>query len=282
MKRPGPQPPYFPQDPTNDSAISADSSGLCLCMLASGSKGNSIYISSGQTAILFDAGLSGKEIERRMKLRGLLPQQLDAIVVSHEHSDHIQGVGVLARRFGLPVYIAPETHDAAQSHLGTIQALHPFECGTAFAVNDLRIRPFSVSHDAAAPAGFTIENGGGKIGLATDLGIATAMVRHHLRDCDLLVLEANHDPCLLETGPYPWPVKQRVKGRTGHLSNESAKALLMDLLHDRLAHVVLAHISESNNTPEQALQVVTEQVGRHPVQFSIACQDRCGEIISLP
>ncbi len=282
MTHPGSHPSNLSQTPPAESPICADGNGLSLCMLASGSKGNSIYISSGQTAILFDAGLSGKEIERRMKCRGLRPQELDAIVVSHEHGDHIQGVGIMARRFGLPVYIAPETLEAAHSHLGQIQPVHGFACGTAFSINDLSIRPFSVSHDAAAPAGFTIENHAGKIGLATDLGIATAMVKHHLQDCSLLVLEANHDPHLLETGPYPWPVKQRVKSRTGHLSNESARALLMELLHDRLAHVVLAHISETNNTPEQALQVVTGQLGRHPVQFSIACQDRCGDLISLP
>ena len=252
-----------------------------LCMLASGSRGNSIYISSGNTSVLFDAGLSGIEIERRMKQRGLDPQKLDAIVVSHEHQDHIHGVGVLARRFGIPVHIAPETLDAAKTVIGTIGTIHPFECGRAFRINDLEIHPFSVSHDAASPAGFTIRTGACKIAIATDLGIATGMVRQHLRDCTHLVLEANHDPVMLEQGPYPWPTKQRIKGRNGHLSNESAKELLMDIIHERLEHVILAHISGTNNTPEKALGVVAERCGRYPAKFSVAFQDACGETIQF-
>jgi phosphoribosyl 1,2-cyclic phosphodiesterase len=251
-----------------------------LCMLASGSRGNSIYVSSGKTSVLFDAGLSGIEIERRMKQRGLDPASLDAIVVSHEHVDHIQGVGVLARRFNLPVHAARETIRAATS-IGAIKTINHFVCGTPFLINDLEIHPFSVSHDAASPAGFTIRTCCCKIAIATDLGIATAMVRQHLKDCTHLVLEANHDPVMLEQGPYPWPVKQRVKGRTGHLSNESAKELLMDILHEKLEHVILAHISQTNNTPEKALSVVAERCSRHPVKFSVAFQDACGETIEF-
>lgn len=249
----------------------------CLCVLSSGSKGNSIYISSGNTAVLFDAGLSGVEIERRMRSQGLEPKDLDAIVVSHEHGDHIRGVGVLARRFGLPLHIAPETAKAGNRAIGSVKTVKPFECGIPFLINDLEIHPFSVSHDAASPVGFTIRTCCCKIAIATDLGIATGMVRQHLKDCTHLILEANHDPYMLEHGPYPWPLKQRVKGRTGHLSNESAKELLMDILHDRLEHVILAHISETNNTPEKALSVVAERCGRHPAKFSTAFQDICGE-----
>lgn len=251
----------------------------CICTLASGSRGNSIYVSSGSTAVLFDAGLSGIEIERRMKQRGLDPQMLDAIVVSHEHGDHIRGVGVLARRFGLPVHIAPETLTAAQAAIGTVQTLCRFECGTPFQINDLEIHPFAVSHDAASPAGFTIRAGCAKIAIATDLGIAPGMVRQHLKDCTHLVLEANHDPVMLEKGPYPWSTKQRIKGRTGHLSNESARELLMEIIHEGLEQVILAHISETNNTYEKALSVVAEQCGRYPARFSVALQDVCGEAL---
>ncbi len=256
-------------------------SSPCLCVLASGSKGNSIYISSGTTSVLFDAGLSGVEIERRMASRGLDPENLDAIVVSHEHADHIRGVGVLARRYGLPVHIAPETTKAATASIGRLPAVIYFSCGRPFAVKDLDIHPFSVSHDAAAPAGFTIRTPSCKIAIATDLGIATGMVRQHLKDCTHLVLEANHDPVMLENGPYPWPLKQRVKGRTGHLSNESAGELLMDIVHDNLAHVVLAHISQQNNTPEMALSVVAARCGKHPVKLSAARQDICCDAIAL-
>lgn len=253
----------------------------CLCVLASGSRGNSIYMSSGKTAVLFDAGLSGIEIERRMASRGLDPRKLDAIVVSHEHSDHIQGVGVLARRFDLPVHIAPASLASAKPSIGVIKHVRYFECGTPFFIKDLAIHPFSVSHDAASPAGFTIRACGCKIALATDMGIATGMVRQHLRDCTHIVLEANHDPFMLEQGPYPWSVKQRVKGRTGHLSNESAQELLMDILHDKLEHVILAHISQNNNTPEKALSVVAGKCRAHPVRFSLALQHACSEPIPL-
>ena len=254
---------------------------LSVCVLASGSKGNSIYVACGKTAILFDAGLSGIELERRMQYRGLSPKTLAAIVVSHEHADHIQGVGVLSRRYDIPVYSTAGTIETAAPQLGRIDAHHPFECGRPFSIQGLTIHPFSVSHDACDPAGFTIGANGGKIGIATDLGIATAMVREHLKDCTLLVLEANHDMAMLEQGPYPWSLKQRIKSRSGHLCNESAKALLMEVLHDRLAHVVLAHLSETNNTPEKALSVVTERMDRHPVRFSVALQETCGELIHI-
>lgn len=254
---------------------------LSLCVLASGSKGNSIYIQYGETAILFDAGLSGVEIERRMQHRRLSPKTLSAIVVSHEHADHVQGVGVLSRRYDIPVYSTAGTFDTVASQLGRIGVHHPFECGRPFSIKGLAIHPFSVSHDACDPAGFTIRANGKKIGIATDLGIATAMVREHLKSCDALILEANHDIPMLEQGPYPWPLKQRIKSRSGHLCNESAKALLMDVLHDQLAHVVLAHLSETNNTPEKALSVVTQRLDRHPVCFSVARQDACGKLIFI-
>jgi len=252
-----------------------------ICMLASGSRGNSIYVSDGETSVLVDAGLSGIEIERRMKSRNLNIKNIDAIIVSHEHSDHIQGVGVLARRYNLPVYISPATHTTAESQLGTIQQINNFSCGSEFNIKGLTIRPFSISHDASDPAGFTLGSNGQKIGIATDLGIATAMVKEHLRNCCCLIIEANHDVPMLEEGPYPWPVKQRVKGRTGHLSNESSRELLMDVIHDQMTHVILAHLSETNNTPEKALQVVTERLGNTHLNVSVAAQSTASPLIEL-
>jgi phosphoribosyl 1,2-cyclic phosphodiesterase len=255
-------------------------SNLSVCVLASGSKGNAVYVSDGACSILVDAGLSGKAIELRMKERGLAPESLNAIVVSHEHSDHIQGVGVLSRRYRLPVYIAPGTL-AAAPQVGRLHKTHHFECGRDFAIGDIRIHPFSLSHDAADPAGFTFQLNGAKVGIATDLGVATAMVKEHLKACTLLVLEANHDPDMLINGPYPWPLKQRIKGRSGHLSNQESRILLGELQHENLTHVVLAHLSETNNTPEAAYQSVASVLTKCTPRLSVALQDQCGELIHL-
>lgn len=254
---------------------------LSVCMLASGSKGNAIYISDGLTSILVDAGLSGIEIERRLQSKGLCPEDLDAIIVSHEHNDHIQGVGILSRRFDLPVYINRKTIKAASSYIGNVQNIVNFETGSAFAINNLKIHPFSISHDAEDPAGFTICLNNTKIGIATDLGIATAMVKEHLKGCNLLILEANHDPDMLQNGPYPWPLKQRIKDRTGHLSNEESKNLLHEVQHDGLKHIILAHMSETNNTPEKALNVVGQALTHSRTLITVASQDVSGDLIRI-
>ncbi len=264
----------------SNSAAPQDS-GICLCMLASGSKGNSVYVSDGRTAILVDAGLSGIEIERRMKSRDLNPESLDAILVSHEHDDHIRGVGVLSRRYGLPVYISAKTCEAASPQLKNLKKTVAFNCGASFKINTLNIHPFSISHDAADPAGFTISLNQKKIGIATDLGIATAMVRHHLQACDLLILEANHDPEMLISGPYPWHLKQRVNGRTGHLSNRDSRILLEEIQHQQLQHVILAHLSETNNTPEKALAEICRAINPLHTQLTVSSQDICSQFVLL-
>ncbi len=263
-----------------DSGNRTSTGELSVCVLASGSKGNAIYISDGACSILVDAGLSGKAIELRMRERDLDPTTLTAVLVTHEHSDHIQGVGVLSRRYNLPVYIARNTLKAAPQ-LGKLHEVNHFECGQGFSIGKLSIHPFSTSHDAADPAGFTFQQNGTKIGVATDLGIATAMVKEHLKACALLVLEANHDPDMLINGPYPWPLKQRIKGRSGHLSNQDSRVLLNEIQHDQLKHVVLAHLSETNNTPETAYQTVGEGITKCRAHLSVALQERCGELIRL-
>ncbi|MGB5984826.1 MAG: MBL fold metallo-hydrolase, partial [Desulfobacterales bacterium] len=245
--------------------------GFSVCLLASGSKGNAIFISDGHTSILLDAGLSGKAIEARLAQRGLQAANLDAIVVSHEHSDHIRGVGVLSRRHGLPVYISPATRQAAPQ-LGRLHQHHLFEVGTPFEIQTLCIHPFATSHDAADPAGFTIAHNGLKVGIATDLGIATAMVKERLKAVDLLILEANHDLRMLHDGPYPWPLKQRIKGRNGHLSNEDSRDLLADLIHAKLRHVVLAHLSETNNHPHLARKIVGPLLERGKIPLTVSVQ----------
>jgi len=258
-----------------------ETASLTISLLASGSRGNAIYISDGRTAVLVDAGLSGVEIERRLKHRQLNACDLDAIVVSHEHADHIKGVGVLARRLDLPVYLSAPTRKAAESFLGRVPEIRSFCCGRPFTINGLAFSPFSTSHDADDPAGFTITHAGIKIGIATDLGQATAVVRTYLKHCRLLVLEANHDPEMLLNGPYPWPLKQRIKSRLGHLSNREAGELLKSLLHDRLEKIVLAHLSESNNTPDRALNTVGLSLTRRRIPIAVATQDRGSDVFRL-
>jgi len=253
---------------------------LSVCTLASGSKGNATYISDGDTSILIDAGLSGVELQRRLDSRDLSPEHLDAIIVTHEHSDHIRGVGILSRRYKLPVYINRKTYQASPK-LGSLHETKSFECGKTFQISNLTIHPFSISHDAEDPVGFTIGQNGTTIAIATDLGIATSMVKEHLKHCALLILEANHDPQMLETGPYPWPLKQRIKGRTGHLSNTSSKILLEELQHKNLQHVILAHLSEINNTPQLAYDEVARALTRCSAKLYVADQRTSSPVIYL-
>jgi phosphoribosyl 1,2-cyclic phosphodiesterase len=255
---------------------------LSVCVLASGSKGNAIYVADGRTAILVDAGLSGVEITKRMHSAGLQMESLKAIVVSHEHSDHVRGVGVLARRYHLPVYITAATAAAATAQLGRIDDLKHFEIGRSFSIGGLAIHPFATTHDAQDSSGFTIARNGHKIGIATDLGMATGMVKEHLKACSLVVLEANHDPTMLLEGPYPWPLKQRIKSRNGHLSNQDSRDLLTEIKHSGLCHVILAHLSEINNTPEKARRAVLEALTDDDgFQLHVACQERCSDLLIL-
>lgn len=255
-------------------------SSFCVCPLASGSRGNTVLVSTPDTTILVDAGLSGVEIARRMAAVGQTPEQLSAIIITHEHTDHVKGAGVLGRRFNIPVYITPATHKACPN-LGKIPALTYFECGTRFQIQDLTVNPFSISHDASDPAGLTLTWQDCKIGIATDLGIATNLVRQHLAGCSLLYLESNHDPTMLINGAYPWYLKQRIKSRTGHLSNAEAGLLLSQLVHKDLKHVILAHLSEENNRPEQALAEVGRCLNGSHIALSVAGPDRPGEMVRL-
>ncbi len=258
-----------------------DTQGPAICVLASGSRGNATYLSDGHTRILLDSGLSGIQIERRLKLRGIRPGDLDAILVSHEHQDHIHGVGVLSRRFDLPVYITSKTAEASARRLGHLQDVTHFTCGTPFKINSLKIHPFSISHDAVDPAGFTFQLNGKKVGVATDLGVATNVVKSHLAECTVLILEANHDPDMLINGPYAWPLKQRIMSRSGHLSNQDTGRLLSELVHDRLQQVVLAHLSETNNTPEKALSTIQPAISNKKVPLLVASQSDCGALIYM-
>jgi len=276
-----------------------------MTVLASGSKGNSTIVSSSRTRILVDAGLSCRELLKRMQMADEDPAAIDALLITHEHQDHVQGLAVLARKLGVPVYFTQATHRAwmrwmmphkrmtyaawlalRQQDLAQRQAAAPatavaedaectddapgskqedpckdpcslpgveyFAAGTGFSIGDIAVTPFTIPHDAADPVGFVFEADGVRMAIATDLGYMPPNVKMAIRNCDVLMLESNHDLEMLRDGPYPWSVKQRVMSRVGHLSNEAASDFLEKNYDGNASYVVLAHLSECNNLPELA------------------------------
>jgi phosphoribosyl 1,2-cyclic phosphodiesterase len=225
---------------------------LRCAVLGSGSEGNSILVSENGTSILIDAGFSGKKLEQRMNLLGETLGDLSALIVTHEHMDHIRGAGIVARRYSKPLYATRGTLSGGKSILGRVAQPVTIIGGEAFDIGDLRVYPFDISHDASELTGFVIESSSGKVGICTDSGCVTLLMREKLKKCDALVLEMNHDPTMLLAGPYPWQLKQRIRSRLGHLSNDDAGAFLVDLWHRNLKHVFLAHLSKENNLPQLA------------------------------
>ncbi len=224
------------------------------CVLGSGSRGNCTYIEAGETRLLIDAGFSGKEIAARLALIGRKPEQLTAILVTHEHNDHVAGVGVLSRRFKLPVYANQGTHRAAEHRVGKLFALREFSTGQRFILGELEVHPFAISHDTADPVGFVVDSGNLRVGYCTDTGRVTKLMAHLLGKCQGLILEANHDPGMLQDGPYPFPLKQRVGSNMGHLANADAASFARRLDGGALRTLVLAHLSETNNHPDLVLK----------------------------
>ena len=227
-----------------------------ICLLASGSKGNSILVESGKTRLLIDAGLSARELRKRLDSVGIEAESLDALLITHEHGDHVRGLGPLVRQLELPVYLQTDLARKLPD-VGKPECVREFVDGEEFAINDLTIRPFAITHDCLAPVGFTLDGELGKVGVATDLGVVTRLVTECLQDCRALVLETNHDEELLRDGPYPWKLKQRVRSNHGHLSNNAAGNLLQSLLWSGLETVFLGHLSETNNRPDLAVEVVS-------------------------
>lgn len=245
-------------------------------LLGSGSKGNCTFIESGSTALLIDAGFSGKEINRRLGLIGRSLDDLSALLITHEHGDHINGAGVLSRQARLPVYANAGTHRAAEAKLNTLHQRAEFETGAVFRVEGLEIHPFRISHDTSDPVGFMISDGTASICCCTDTGKITSLIRHTARHCQALILEANYDPHLLANGPYPLPLKQRVRSSHGHLANGDAARFLAELSDSSLRNVVLAHLSSTNNLPELALARIQQEIGplKPPFSLHIALQER--------
>jgi phosphoribosyl 1,2-cyclic phosphodiesterase len=253
-------------------------------VLASGSKGNAILIHSARTRILLDAGLSAKEIGRRLDRTPVRAEQLDAIVISHEHTDHVRGIGVLSRRFDLPVYTTKGALENLPPQVGSLASVQIFHSGPSFRIGDIAIHPFAICHDASEPVGFVFEHEATRLGVCTDLGVATQLVRARLMGCQGLVVEANHDVERLLSGPYPWPLKQRIRSRYGHLSNEDAVELLEAIHHEALRFVLMAHLSETNNHPDlvlKSLAAMREQPKWRDISFSVGKQREPGEEMVL-
>lgn len=242
------------------------------CPLASGSKGNAIYFKSGQTQILIDAGLSARALQKRLAEIDVDLADIDAILVSHEHTDHIRGLNVLALKMGIPVLANNETAKGIYAALKECPQFKIFSTGETFEFGDMEIHPFSVQHDTPDPVAFTLRVDSLKVGICTDLGFATTLVKRELQECDYLYLEANHDPSMVHACARPQVYKHRVLGRCGHLSNEACGNLLDEVYHSNLKHVHLAHLSEECNSEEKALSTV-KNILKKEIKLSIAPQN---------
>jgi phosphoribosyl 1,2-cyclic phosphodiesterase len=266
--------------------------GVSVSVLASGSRGNSTVIETSQASILVDAGISCRETFKRLKLIGLDPRSLSAILITHEHSDHVNGLATLAKKLSVPVFMTGATHQAwARSlrddsgELPKVQKLEIFAAGRSFQIADVTVTAFTIPHDAADPVGFTFRAEGTKIAVATDLGYIPASICDHLRKCDVLIVESNHDLEMLRVGPYPWSVKQRVMSRVGHLSNESLAQFFARDYDRGASYIVLAHLSEQNNHPEVARKTAEDALGPQRTllenRIMLAAQDAPTESIRL-
>ncbi len=239
-----------------------------ICSLSSGSSGNCIFVSSGLTKILVDAGVSGVKIEQELRTIGENIDAIDAMLITHEHIDHIKSIGVLARKHAISIYGTKGTIDAALygSHpIGKVNSelFNYIIPNSPFMIGDVLVSPFSVSHDAADPVAYCFEANGKKIGTATDLGLYDEYIIDNLKNSNVLYLESNHDVHMLEAGTYPYALKQRIKGDKGHLSNDSCAELLVRLCNESdtcIKHVILAHLSEENNFPELAYETVNSEI----------------------
>lgn len=253
-------------------------------VLASGSKGNSCYIQTERARILIDAGLSCREIERRLGLVGVEANSLDALILTHEHGDHMKGAGPLARRFSLPVYSSRKTFEKGLKALGHIERPVVIQTGQTLTINDLMVETFTKCHDAADPFGVVVSCNGTRIGLATDLGRSTRLVEDRLKKCQALIVEFNHDQQMLDEGPYPLYLKRRIKGQEGHLSNQQGADLLGAVSHGDLRHVVLAHLSEINNDKGKAREIAEEVLdtcGLGEVNICLSLQEEALAMIEL-
>jgi phosphoribosyl 1,2-cyclic phosphodiesterase len=257
------------------------------CVLASGSSGNSAFVATSKTRILIDAGLSVKELTKRMAEIGEKPEDLDAVIVTHEHTDHVAGLGRLVRacqkkKKNLPVYVSKLTAPAIDWGEVTAPPVETFQAGSGWMIGNIVVQSFTIPHDAVDPVGFCLHAEGIKIGIATDLGYMPDSIRVHMRRVQMLLLESNHDLEMLKVGPYPWSVKQRVMGRNGHLSNMHTCDYLEQDLDNGIQTLILGHLSEHNNHPEIVRMGAEQSLERRGIspRLVIAEQNRPTEVFA--
>jgi len=240
--------------------------------IGSGSEGNGLVVEAGNTRVLIDCGFGVKDTVARLARVGLTPESLTAILVTHEHADHVGGVPAFAARHGIPVWLTFGTLENSGERFGGMQGIYCFDAHERFAIGDLEVCPFPVPHDAREPVQFVLTDGAHRVGVLTDIGTTTRYVEMSLSGCDALVLECNHDLAMLENGDYPLSLKQRIAGRLGHLHNEAAAEILARIDTSRLVHVIAAHLSQQNNTPELASLALAGALGCPTAWIGIASQ----------
>lgn len=262
-----------------------------LCSIASGSGGNCIYVGSEQTHVLVDAGISCKRIEEGLKKAEITGKDLSAIFITHEHSDHIQGIGVLARKYGVPMYATRGTIEGivnGAKNLGEYdkELFHPICVDEDMQVGDLTVHPFRISHDAKEPCAYRFECEGSKAAVATDMGTFSPYIVENLQGVHAILLEANHDIRMLQAGPYTYALKQRILSDRGHLSNDNSGLLLNKILHDDLKYILLGHLSKENNMPELAFETVKLEINAADTPYNaemlnmrVASRSEAGEVL---
>ena len=261
---------------------------MIFCPLYSGSSGNSIFVSSQNAKILVDVGMPGKSIESALKHINEDPKNIDGIFITHEHSDHIKGAGIISRRYDIPIYANENTWKAMDNKIGNVKEnnvriIH----NNSVEIKDMHIINYNISHDAAAPIGYAIYGGNKKACIATDLGYFSEEVKTMIKDADVILLESNHDVEMVKFGPYPYPLKRRILSDVGHLSNDACGKAIVEIMNEKQKHIILGHLSKTNNYPDLAYQTVVNilkenhiEIGRD-ISLNLARRDMPSDVIEF-